>query len=40
MLLLPTWSPDSHRSTCRHLPTDDVVADSGYVRKDIDPPRA
>ncbi len=39
MLPLPTWSPDSHHSTSRRLATDDVVADSGYVRKDIDPPR-
>jgi len=37
---LPTWSPDSHRVTCRRLPADDVAAEAGYVRKDIDPPRA
>jgi hypothetical protein len=40
MLTPPTWSPGSHCSAYRRLPTDDVLADSGYVRKDIDPPRA
>ena len=40
MLTPPTASPVCHRSTYRHLPAADVVTDSGYVRKDIDPPRA
>ena len=40
MLTPPTWSPGSHCSTYRRLPADDVIADSGHVRKDIDPPRA
>ena len=40
MLTPPTWSPGSHCSTYRRLPGADIIADSGYVRKDIDPPRA
>lgn len=40
VLTPPTWSTGSHCSTYRRLPADDVIADSGYVRKDIDPPQA
>jgi len=34
------WTPGRQCSAGFDLPADNVFADSGYVRKDIDPPQA